>query len=272
MENGGRRREIVLLTHLAASPHSALHSPFSLLTQVVKFILQEAGSSDAKMVRLPYLYSSNVPVRRRTIMTLKKIFLLFLPLLFPLFLYCQDTVTYKVQINYKKEEIINNKRYRVYDNWVNFGAGYAYHSKNPRTQFTIGLDFNFHIKQVYFNMGGFVSGDGYGQWNSYQAHLGYVPYRRKTEKYHMAAIAAISYTNSREYLYAGHYFSQPDNDVGFYAAFQVIRKIEYTDGIGLNFFCDVNKRNVIAGVRIEGYLSGAYKGYVKGKEPHSQFQ
>lgn len=204
----------------------------------------------------------------------RTIFLLFLPLLFPVFLFSQDTAKfyYKQRINYKQEEIVNDKRYRIYDNWVNFGVGYGYRSKLPRPQFNIGLDFNFHIKGVYLNLGGFLSGDHYGVWNNYQGHIGYIPYRLKTSNYHIAAITAISYTNSRRYLYPGNYFSVPDNAVGLYVSLQVIRKVEYTDGIGLNFFCDVNKRNVIGGIRLEGYLSGAYRGYVKGKEPKSPFK
>lgn len=201
-----------------------------------------------------------------------KKFFLWLLLVMPALLPAQDTARYKPQINYKQEEIIDNKRYRIYDNWVNAGVGLAYHSQNPRTQVTLGLDFNFHIKGVYLNAGGFFSGDNFGVWNNYEGHLGYIPYRKKTEKYHFAAIGAISYSNSRRYIYAGHYYSVADNDVGIYGEFQAIRRVEYTDGFGFAAFVDANKRNVIFGVRLEGYLSGAYRGYVKGKEPKSQFK
>ncbi|HLG03429.1 MAG TPA: hypothetical protein VI731_07520 [Bacteroidia bacterium] len=193
---------------------------------------------------------------------------LFSFVLISCFLRAQDTAKSVPQINFKQEIVIDDKRYRIWDNWVTAGAGGVYHSNNPRTQFVISpLDICFHIKQVYFNIGGFVSGDSYGQWNVYQLHAGYVPWRLKSNKYHMAVAGGISYSSSRRYLYSGHYLSRPDNLAGIYGQFQLIRKIEYTDGLGLIFFVDANKRNLLAGVLVAGYLSGAYRGYVKGKEP-----
>ena len=43
--------------------------------------------------------------------------------------------------------------------------------------------------------------------------------------------------------------------------------MEYTSGFGGAVFFDLNRKNLIAGLRLDGYLSGAYRGYVRGKEP-----
>lgn len=195
----------------------------------------------------------------------KLIFLLSFML--PVFLPAQDTTKYKQQENFKREIVIGDKRYRVYDNWVSAGVGGAYHSNNPRTQFLLGLNFNFHIKRPYFRAGLMASGDSYGQWNNFQAHLGYIPIRRQTEKTHYAVITSISYSRGYRFLYAGHYYPIAYNEVGFYAEFQFVRKIEYTTGFGGAVFFDLNRKNLIAGLRLDGYLSGAYRGYVRGKEP-----
>ena len=200
-------------------------------------------------------------------MLTRNFILLLLPFIFPLILSAQDTAKFKVQENYKREFVIGDKRYRVYDNWVNFGAGIAYHSKNPRMQMILGLDMNFHIKKAYFNAGGYVSGDGYGQWNNYQLHAGYFGFRKQNLKMHMAACGGLSFTNGYEFVYAGHYLSQPFNELGIYAEYQYVRKKEYTTGLGLTTIVNVNKKGLLVGLRLDGYLSGAYRGYVKGKEP-----
>lgn len=179
----------------------------------------------------------------------------------------QDTDRYVVKENFKREIVIGDKRYRVYNNWVTFGAGPAYHSENPRTQIAVGMDFHFHIKKVYFNFGGMVSGDEFGLWNNYTGHMGYVPWRKENEKKNMAALGGISYTQGYSYVYAGHYDSKRWDRVGLYAEFQYTMKLQYAVGVGTTFFVDWNQKRTMVGVRIDGYLSGAYRGYVRGKGP-----
>lgn len=179
----------------------------------------------------------------------------------------QDTSKYVVRENFKREIVIGDKRYRVYNNWVVFGGGPAYHSENPRTQFAIGIDFQFHIRKAYFNFGGSVSGDEFGIWNNYSAHVGYVPWRKETEKKNMAALIGPSYTQGYQFVYAGHYDSKKWDRVGIHAEFQYTMKLQYAVGVGPTFFIDANQKRTILGVRLDGYLSGAYRGYVKGKAP-----
>jgi hypothetical protein len=179
----------------------------------------------------------------------------------------QDTSKFVVKENFKREIVIGDKRYRVYNNWVTFGIGPAYHSENPRTQFALGIDFQFHIKKVYFNGGGVLSGDEFGVWNNYTGHIGYVPWRKETEKKNMCAMAGISYTQGYTFLYAGHYDSNRWDRVGLYAEFQYTMKVQYAVGVGPTFFADWNQKRTLIGVRLDGYLSGAYRGYVKGRAP-----
>lgn len=179
----------------------------------------------------------------------------------------QDTSLYVVKENFKREIVVGDKRYRVYNNWVCFGAGPAYHSENPRTQLAVGADFQFHIKKAYFNLGATFSGDEFGIWNNYSGRIGYVPWRRETESSNMAAMAAVTYTQGYSFVYAGHYASDRWDRVGLHAEFQYTMKVQYAVGVGPTFFVDWNQKRTMVGVRIDGYLSGAYRGYVKGKGP-----
>ncbi|MBI3512242.1 MAG: hypothetical protein HY064_16400 [Bacteroidetes bacterium] len=198
------------------------------------------------------------------------LFFIFSTILFPRKIFAQDTSGVKtvVKKNYKQEFILNNKRYKVWDNWVNFGAGYSFYTNNPKLQFVMGADFNFHIKSIYLNGGGFLSGDNYGLFNNYEIHLGYIPIRHQNTKFHYAVIASPSYSVQYKYFAPGLYESSAVKSFGFFGEFQFIKKIEYADGVGLAAFFDYTPKNFIIGLRIDGYLSGAYKGYVPGKQPN----
>ncbi|GAB4131153.1 MAG: hypothetical protein Fur0041_01200 [Bacteroidia bacterium] len=187
-----------------------------------------------------------------------KVILLFL-LLISGMLHAQQ----KDSINFKEEIIIDGKRYRIWNNWVDFGYGAGYHSKNPRTQQAVDLNFNFRIKKYYFRFGGMLSGDEFGLWNNYQIHGGWVPFRRENENRHIAAIAALSYSTGYKFIYAGHYANDPYKEFGFYGELQYIRKVQYSVGLGAAFFVDVNAKNTITGIKLKAFLSGAYQGYAK---------
>ncbi len=197
--------------------------------------------------------------------------ILILALLLLLFaapaLRAQDTSQYVIKENFKREIVIEGKRYRVYNNWVCFGAGPVFHSENPRTQFGLGLDFQFHIKKIYFNVGGALSGDYFGVWNNYTGHIGYVPWRKETDKRNMAVMFGPSYTQGYTYVFAGHYDSNRWDRIGLHAEFQYTMKLQYAVGVGPTFFVDWNQKRTLIGVRFDGYLSGAYRGYAKGAGP-----
>lgn len=185
----------------------------------------------------------------------------------PRIVHAQDTSIFVMKENFKREIVVGDKRYRVYNNWVSFGVGPGYHSENPRTQFVLGFNFNFHIKKYYFNLGGIMSGDEFGVWNNYTGHAGFIPWRRETEHNNMAVMGGVSYTQGYDFLYAGYYSSNRWDRLGVYAEFQYTKKMQYSVGAGPTFFIDWNEKRMLIGIRLDGYLSGAYRGYVRGAGP-----
>jgi len=193
---------------------------------------------------------------------------LFVILLLPEISSAQDTIPSKPQIDFKKEIIINYKRFRVWNDWVSGGAGVGYNTSVPLMQTVVAANFNFHIRQNYFRIGGMFSGDAFGLWNNYMiGQFCWIPVREETVKYNFALMGGISFSNNYKYLYPGHYENAPTNEAGIYAEVQCIRKIYYDAGIGPSVFVNVDKKNTIAGIRIDFYLSGAFRGYTRGHAP-----
>lgn len=136
-------------------------------------------------------------------------------------------------------------------------------------QVALAANVNFHLKYQYFRIGGMLSGDNFRQWNNYQFHAAWIPYRKETEKYNFIVLAGASYATGYTFISPPHVYDNldPYTAWGGYAEAQYIRKIAYDVGIGGAFFVNVNAENSIIGIRADFYLSGAYKGYVKGREP-----
>ncbi|CAN5438009.1 hypothetical protein BH09BAC5_BH09BAC5_21380 [soil metagenome] len=195
--------------------------------------------------------------------------ILFFLLIRPDVSFGQDTSHFNVQENFKREIVIKDKRFRVYNNWFSGGGGFGFNTAIPYLQTIISVNMNFHVHQYYFRIGGMMSGDDFGLWNNYQLHAGWIPYRKETEKYNLAFVGAISYSTGYKFLYSPHVYenNHPYAEVGIYTEMQFIKKILYDAGIGGAFFINVNAKNTIVGLRADIYLSGAYKGYVKGREP-----
>jgi hypothetical protein len=181
----------------------------------------------------------------------------------------QDTAIYKMRENFKREIIIDYKRFRVYNNWFSGGGGLALNTANPYPQLAIAVNYNFHITRHYFRIGGMMSGDNFGLWNNYQLHAAWIPYRKETEKYNLAFMAGPSYATGYKFVMPPHIYDNlnPYTEWGGYAEVQYIHKIFYDVGVGGAFFLNVNAKNSIIGLRADIYLSGAFKGYVKGHEP-----
>ncbi len=199
----------------------------------------------------------------------KIIIVLFLALCCPEFSFGQDTAVYKQQENFKREIIIGDKRFRVYNNWFSGGGGVAGHTANPYMQVVLAVNINFHIKRQYFRLGGMMSGQDFGLWNNYQLHGGWIPYRKETEKYNLAFVGGIAYSTGYKFIRAPDVYdnNHPYLEWGGYAEVQYIRKIYFDVGIGGAFFVNVNAKNSIIGIRADIFLSSAFKGYVKGREP-----
>ncbi len=187
---------------------------------------------------------------------MKKSFFIIYFLLSVCFLFAQKPTT--PDDDFKKEIVYQNKKYRVYNNWLNAGAGPSYNSNIPHAQFSLVVDYNFHIKKEYFQFGILLSGDDFGNYNNVQAHVCYAK-RKETEKYNFAAFLGPSYTSGNMYL-DSTYSKKAFKEVGIYAEVQFIGKIKYDLGLGPSLFADYNSKRTIVGIKLDLYFSGAFKG------------
>ena len=158
--------------------------------------------------------------------------------------------------------IYKNNKFKVYNNWISAGAGEGYNFTHYGPQFTLGADFNFHIKMEYFQFGLFFLGDRFGSYNDFNYHLGYGK-RMERNKFNMAGFLGLAYSTG--YRKVNEVFS-PDNvynQLGLYACFQFIKKITYDTGIGPGLYFNINPYQSVGGIRLDIYFSGAYKGKAK---------
>lgn len=172
-------------------------------------------------------------------------------------LYAQD-IQNAIKAEMKKEVIYNGNRYKVYNNWISGGAGAAYSTGTAPLQFAGGVDYNFHLKLSYFQLGFLLSGDAFRNYNNTQLHLCYGK-RKESNEYNFAYFGGLSYSTGYENSQA----AKPYSTVGFYLNSQLVRKLKYDIGIGMAAFVDVNFTQTIGGLQIILYFSGAYKGKAK---------
>ncbi len=163
--------------------------------------------------------------------------------------------------NPKKEIAYDGKRYRVYNNWVSIGGGAGFNTQWPKDEKNLALDYSFHIKQYYLRAGAFMSGVNFAQANNYNFH-GMVGIRKEAIKYNLAMFIGPSYSYFRRPLKDSldYNLDKVYNAVGGYACIEAIYKVKYDIGIGGQIFCDYNQTQMVYGVRLILYLSGAYRG------------
>lgn len=159
-----------------------------------------------------------------------------------------------------KEEIVHKgNRYKKWNNWLSGGAGYALDLTHTREVFWLGLDFQFHIKWNYFQLGFFLSGRDFGDYDNTQLHGGYV-IRKETPEYSLTAFGGASWSTGYP-LDSGRFdIVHPYQELGLYAGGQAIYKFKYDIGLGLSGIVNYNKYHLWMGARIDIYFSGAYKG------------
>lgn len=173
----------------------------------------------------------------------------------------KDTLPY----DRKKEIIYDNKRYRVYNNYLTFGAGKAFSDIRRLEQSVVNADFQFHLTKEYFQIGFFMSGDAFLRNTNLQAHLCY-GYRYEKEKFNLAGFVGPSYsyfvTGSTDT--SGVFTVKSNNTLGGYIVLQGVYKVKYDVGIGLELFADISPLQKMAGARVICYFSGAYRGMKRG--------
>lgn len=174
-------------------------------------------------------------------------------------------VAKKDTFNRKKEIVYDGNRYRVYNSWLSVGAGANYNTKWLKDEKNTAVDFSFHIRQHYFRVGGFMSGRDYTAANNYSFHAGY-GLRKEGLKYNLSAFLGPSMSYLRRPLSdsTNYNLSTVYNAVGGYAVIEAVYKFKYDVGLGGQIFCDINQIQIVYGVRLIAYFSGAYRGIKPG--------
>jgi hypothetical protein len=176
----------------------------------------------------------------------------------------KDTLPY----NKKREIIFDNKRYRVYNNYLTFGAGKAYADIRKIDQSVINVDFQFHLQKENFQMGFLMSGDEFLRNTNLSAHVCYGMRWEKT-MFNWAAFVGPSYSYfvTGEVDTAGYLIVTRNTELGGYICLQGVYKIKYDVGLGLQVYADINPKQKIVGASIICFFSGAYRGERRGYRP-----
>ena len=173
------------------------------------------------------------------------------------------TKLYRDAFDRKKEIVLQNKRYRIYNNYLTAGAGKCFNSGWKEIDLCTAFDFNFHLQKKYFQIGGTLVGPALWNNNCLQVHAGW-GYRFERCNYQLAAYGGLSFSS-------GYYLQQTDtvtnkikmSAVGVYAALQCFYKLKFDYGIGVSAFFDINAVQTLTGVKLELFFSGAYRGFKK---------
>lgn len=154
--------------------------------------------------------------------------------------------------------VINNKNFKYYNSWLTAGAGWQQNVTYKRNLgFTGGVDFNFHVKQYYFQLGTNITGEKFGFYNNYQFHFGYGK-RFEDKDFHFAGFAGLSYSSGRGKV--DSIYIRPYSQPGLYVQGEVVKKVAYDVGVGASLFADWNQEQTMIGFRFIIYFSGAYRG------------
>jgi hypothetical protein len=168
-----------------------------------------------------------------------------------------DTATF----NPKQELVYDGKRYRVYNNWLSIGGGAGYNSSWIKDERNLGIDYSFNIKKIYYRAGAFMSGRNFTESNNYNFHAA-IGIRKEHTKYNLSAFAGPSTAYFKRPLKdsVNYNLKSVYNEVGLYACLEAVYKVKYDVGLGGQIFCDVNRVQLVYGVRLIAYFSGAYRG------------
>ncbi len=184
-------------------------------------------------------------------------FLLFFSLFSFLFAFAQEK---QKKDELKLERNIRGNRFKIYNNYVSFGSGFSREITEVNYHIPMEVGYHFHIKRHNFKAGYFRSnvlglfGYEYDRVLN-DLHLGY-GIRRETKALNVAFYACVSRA-----------FGQINPVTGFglwgaYAEAQFFRKLYYDVGAGATLFFEYNKVMPMAGLRIDFFLSGAYRGKI----------
>jgi hypothetical protein len=168
---------------------------------------------------------------------------------------------YKLPFDKKQEIVLQNKRYRIFNNYVSGGIGQCYNSSWQDIETSASLDYNFHLKRNQFQTGFLLVGPSLRDKNVIQFHAG-MGYRVERCNYHWSFYGGVSYSDG--------YRLQSSSDsvfkftaIGVYSNIQFYYKLKFDYGLGVSAFIDANSKEALTGMSIQLFLSGAYKGLKK---------
>lgn len=158
-----------------------------------------------------------------------------------------------------KTIVIDNNKFKVYNNWLSGGAGEINNFTREGYEFTIGADYNFHIQKQYLQLGFCFSGFDLNNFKDYNYHFAFGK-RIENAKYNFAFFLgpaySLGYIKENGTYSAGKLYKK----LSLYGSIQMTKKIKYDVGIGPTLFFDLNEYQQMAGIRLDIYFSGAYKG------------
>ncbi len=169
----------------------------------------------------------------------------------------------------RQEEIINKgKRYRIHNNYLSIGGGFLNSNIRKDLQKSINVDYQFHIKRQHFQAGLIISGNEFTANNNSQLHFGY-GLRKETEKTNLAFFMGITGVNGVKTI-SDSLGIRPlfYNGFGSYLSIQLIKKITYDIGFGIEFFGEISKVQNIIGAKMILFFSSAYRGNKRNFNPH----
>ena len=160
----------------------------------------------------------------------------------------------------RREEILyDGKRYRMWNNYLTAGGGFLSSTLRSNSQKMVAVDFHFHIRKQYFQVGGFMSGEEFLSNNNIQGHVCYgLRYERNTVNLAVFAGPSIftGVTGTPGVTDPAFY-----NGWGAYFSLQAVSKfISYDIGLGGELFADLSEKQRIVGFKIILFFSGAYRG------------
>lgn len=160
----------------------------------------------------------------------------------------------------KLERNFHGNRFKLFNNYVNFGAGIGSSFHKNEYWMPTAVEFNFHIKRTYFMAGyqrtdisGFLNKPKQNRMNDLHLCIGF---RKETKALNIAYYGGISrpwgvFNDTTSF-----------GAIGGYAEVQFIRKLFFDVGAGLSFFGNYNPYFPMVGMRIDIFLSGAYQGKI----------
>ena len=160
----------------------------------------------------------------------------------------------------KMERNIYGNRFKVFNNYVNFGSGVGRSIESSKILNPTAIEYNFHIKRSYFLFGyqrtdasGFLNKPKLNRMND--VHLCY-GFRRETKALNIAYYGGIS----RPWGVMNDTLAF--RTIGIYAEAQFVRKLFYDVGAGITIFGHYNNMMSLFGIRLDIFLSGAYQGKI----------